>query len=408
MKSFIIIGFISMSASLFSCKTEEIILHGNILGFVTDASTNIPVEDAAVNLRPGNDSTLTLSDGSYNFRNLTPGQYEIEASKISYADSKENIVVAEGETQQIDFSLNGIPVPAPSVNFLDFGLDSTTLRFSISNTGKGNFAFFLTPNQDWITVSPSNGIIRNDTMNFIVTVNKTGLSENIYKENIKVISFAGQVPLPEMTIPVYLNGVSDHDGNYYKVVRIGTQIWMAENLNVGIPITFKTDSKDNGIVEKFCYGDAGNNCIDYGGLFQWDEMMQYNSSDNGISGNTPTVCPNGWHVPTRDEWDILIDQSGGVSVAGGKLKEAGYAHWIQPNLGATNEYGFTALPGGSIDSKGGYLPQLIGFQGIWWTSSEFLAISEEAYCMVLTNNSDLNFDHMHKRSAISVRCIKNP
>jgi len=398
MKSFIIIGFIIAAILLTTCKSEEILLHGDILGFVTDASTNLPVQDASVKLNPDNDSTLTIADGSYNFRNLTPGQYEIEASKNSYADSKENIVVAEGETQRIDFSLDGIPVPTPSVNFLDFGLDSTTLRFTITNTGKGKFAFFLTPNQDWITVSPSNGFISNDSVNFIVTVNKTGLTESIYKESIKVISFAGQVQLPDLTISVYLNGVSDRDGNYYKLVRIGSQVWMAENLNVGVIISTNTDAKDNAIIEKYCYDEI--NCNIYGGLYKWNEAMQYNSPDAGIIGTTQGVCPSGWHIPTENEWFSLFDYLGGRTVAGGKLKEAGITHWSTPNTGATNESGFSALPGGWLLPENNASVNL-GFEGAWWTA-------ESKFITLVYYTESVSGVGQGLNSSFSVRCVKNP
>jgi uncharacterized protein (TIGR02145 family) len=403
MKTLRITIYIISAISLFSCKTEEIILHGDILGFVTDASTNIPVQDASIKLNPGNDSTGTLNDGSFKFRNLTPGQYEIEASKNSYAGSKENIVVAEGETQQIDFSLNGVPAPTASVNFLDFGLDSTTLRFTISNTGKGNFAFILTPNQDWITVSPSNGSIGNDTVNLIVTINKTGLMEMIYKESIKLISFAGQVPLPDLMIPVYLNGVSDNDGNYYKVIRIGPQIWMAENINVGSMINIDENSGNNVIIEKYCYNNNPQNCKTYGGLYQWDEMMEY-QSDDGITGTKQGICHDGWHIPNARDWYDLVTYLGG-SIAE-KLKEAGYAHWLSPNT-ASNESGFTALPGGHSDPESASYGNL-GVQGNWW--SDDLSVSTgEPFSFYLNNNLDISQYFAFKKSfGYSVRCIKNP
>ena len=101
---------------------------------------------------------------------------------------------------------------------------------------------------------------------------------------------------------------------------------------------------NNGIIEKYCYDDDPANCDVYGGLYQWDEMMGYTTTE-GVQG----ICPVDWHIPTDAEWDILQNYLGGFNVAGGKLKEAGTIHWNAPNAGATNSSGFTALPNGYRD-----------------------------------------------------------
>jgi uncharacterized protein (TIGR02145 family) len=399
----IIAGIISFS--LFSCKPQEIILHGEITGLVTDATTSLPIQAVTVKLNTTNDTTSTGNDGSFLFKNLSPGEYEIKATKYGYDSIKQNIEVVSAETKQIAFTLNGIPVPSPSVTFLDFGLDSNSLRFSISNLGKGKFAYFLIPSQDWITLSPFNGNITNETINIIVTINKSGLSENIYNETITIFTFANLVPLPKIIIPVSLNGVRDYDGNYYKVVRIGSQIWMAQNLNVGTNIPVDKSSGNNGIIEKHCYSDSKDNCDIYGGLYQWDEMMQYSAADSGLIGSTQGICPVGWHIPTHNEWLTLAENEGGVEVAGPYLKEAGFSHWSAPNLGATNESGFTALPGG-LYAYGGYLG--LGEGGAWWSSTEYY-LKFSAYSHGLNYDDKLfGYSINPKVFGYSVRCVKNP
>jgi uncharacterized protein (TIGR02145 family) len=131
------------------------------------------------------------------------------------------------------------------------------------------------------------------------------------------------------------------DVHTYPTVQIGNQCWMAKNLNIGTMILGDYMMNDNGIYEKYCYEDIIANCSEYGGLYQWDEMMQYDSTE-GIQG----ICPEGWHIPRDAEWVVLINFLGGPAVAGGPLKETGTVHWNAPNLGATNLSGFTALPGG--------------------------------------------------------------
>jgi len=405
-RKFIGVLILSIIAGIpFSCKPQEILLHGDITGIVTDAETSQPIQGASAKLISTNESTRTGNDGSFLFKNLTPGQYVIKASKLGYDSITQNMEVISAETNHVDFSLNGIPVPKPSVTFLDFSIDSTTLRFSISNLGRGKFTYFIIPSQDWITLSPRTGDITNDTMIINVTINKSALSKNIYYENITIFSFANLVPLPEIKIPVSLNGVRDHDGNYYKVVRIGSQIWMAENLNVGTNIPLDKSASNNGIIEKYCYLDTKANCDIYGGLYRWDEMMQYNPSDSGLISTTQGICPVGWHIPTQKEWATLAEHLGGAAVAGASLKEPGLAHWSDPNLGATNESGFTALPGGNTGS-GDYYG--LGTYGVWWTSTEYY-INSNAYDQYISNNTEaLSLSPDFKEFRNSVRCVKNP
>ena len=132
-----------------------------------------------------------------------------------------------------------------------------------------------------------------------------------------------------------------YGGQTYSSVEIDDQCWMAENLNIGTRIDGDTDQTNNSTIEKYCYDDDTDNCDTYGGLYQWDEMMQYVTTEG-----TQGICPAGWHLPTDAEWTTLTNFLGGESVAGGKMKEEGLDHWQTPNTGATNSSGFTGLPGG--------------------------------------------------------------
>ncbi|MCD4697445.1 MAG: hypothetical protein K8S16_14520, partial [Bacteroidales bacterium] len=136
--------------------------------------------------------------------------------------------------------------------------------------------------------------------------------------------------------------IDTRDGQSYNTVQIGTQCWMAENLNIGTRIDGVNEMTDNSTIEKYCYDDLETNCDTYGGLYQWDEMMQYTTTP-GVQG----ICPTGWHLPTDNEWCTLENgvDAGTVSCtaigwrgidAGGNLKEIGTTHWNSPNTGATN------------------------------------------------------------------------
>jgi len=193
--------------SFIGCKPEEIILHGNLTGNVTDAESGVPVEGASAILSSSNDITSTDSEGSYIFKNLYPKEYEIQVSKTGYVSGKQNVQVSSAETKEVNFSLTGAPVPRFSSTCLDLGLDSTSLTFEISNQGKGTFSYIITRTQDWITISPSSGEVTNESDLIGVTVDKAGLSESIYNETI-VVTSTGPGVLIKDTLHLNLNGVA--------------------------------------------------------------------------------------------------------------------------------------------------------------------------------------------------------
>jgi uncharacterized protein (TIGR02145 family) len=402
--------------SLFSCKTEQVILHGDITGLVTDATTSEPIQAARVRLNPSNDSINTGNNGTYLLKNITPGDYEIQVSKFAYKNSSKNIEVIAAQTDIVNFVLNGIPIPFFSDTILNFELDLTSLPFTISNSGKKKLTYISATSQDWITVYPSSGdVIEDETDTIRVTINKTGLSDNIlYNETIRIISDFGT-----NIINVIVNGFR-YEGQTYELVKIGTQTWMAENLNVGKLLSnIQTDQRDNGIHEKYCYVNKDIYCKTYGGIYYWGEAMQYHPSDTGIIGTTQGICPRGWHIPTEKEWLTLTDYLGGKMIAGGKLKETGTIHWESPNTAATNETGFTALPGGYIDyGRPGWVLVLGSYAidsvaGFWTATQPDNAIPDELgyshgfHLELSYDNSSLIMAYETKKD-FSVRCIKDP
>jgi uncharacterized protein (TIGR02145 family) len=154
-----------------------------------------------------------------------------------------------------------------------------------------------------------------------------------------------------------------HEGQTYKTVLIGAQCWFKQNLKAGLMIDVTQNQTNNSVMEKYCYDNLESNCDVYGGLYQWDELMQY-STISGAQG----LCPDGWHITTNDEWTTMTTFLGGVEFAGGKMKETYTTHWNSPNEGATNESGFTGLPGGIRMSIGAFSG--IGGSGTWWSSTE--------------------------------------
>lgn len=148
--------------------------------------------------------------------------------------------------------------------------------------------------------------------------------------------------------------VTDVDDNAYKTVTIGSQVWMAEDLRttkyrngdaIGTTSPATLDiSSESAPKYQWAYAGDESNVATYGRLYSWYAVT-----------DSRNVCPAGWHVPSDAEWTTLTDFLGGEVAAQGKLKEAGTIHWNSPNTGATNESGFTALPGGNRWDNGRFL-----------------------------------------------------
>lgn len=189
------------------------------------------------------------------------------------------------------------------------------------------------------------------------------------------------------------------DGKIYTTVLIGGQCWLAQNLNIGTRIDGTQSQTDNQVIEKYCYGDLESNCDIYGGLYQWDEVMQYLTAAS-VQG----ICPAGWHLPSDTELTILITFLGGEFVAGGKMKETGTAHWVSPNIGATNTSGFNALPGGYMNSSGIFNELTI--YAYFWSASQ--SSSSYAWYRDLRNTyAGVERNNYYKTTSFSVRCIKD-
>ncbi len=198
--------------------------------------------------------------------------------------------------------------------------------------------------------------------------------------------------------------VTDIDGNVYSTVKIGDQWWMKENLKVtrfnnGDSISYKSDLEEwEQYSQGYCaYNNDINNVDIYGYLYNWYAV----DDPRGLA-------PLGWHVPSNGEWTVLGNFLGGNSVAGGKLKEEGAEHWFSPNTGATNESGFTALPGGGVDysvTTGKFSFQGRGATANFWSSSP---TSSSAYFRFLGyDHHVVGTGYVFKREGMSVRCVKD-
>jgi len=165
----------------------------------------------------------------------------------------------------------------------------------------------------------------------------------------------------------------ERDWQVYKIARIGTQIWMAQNLNYNAS-------------GSICNGNLDSNCEMYGKLYTW--------------ATAKNSCPVGWHLPSKVEWNTLVDFAGGYSTAGTKLKAR--SDWKENSAG-TDNYEFSALPGGYRGSDGNF--GSVGYHGYWWTSTEYNSTSAYAYGMHYNDNLDV--DAYSKSGYQSIRCLSD-
>ena len=202
--------------------------------------------------------------------------------------------------------------------------------------------------------------------------------------------------------------VKDIDDNIYRTIKIGNQTWMAENLRTtkyrnGKSIASITDDAkwEKNETGAWCYyeNDESNN-NPYGKLYNWYAVANNNK-----------ICPIGWHVPTDAEWTTLInyldpEADGGAddNTAGGKMKRAGRQYWNSPNEGATNNSGFSGVPGGSRYYNGP--SNGMGEYGVWWSSTEYS--SSNVWTRDLYNYKvNVSRPNFSKSAGFSVRCVRD-
>ncbi len=195
--------------------------------------------------------------------------------------------------------------------------------------------------------------------------------------------------------------MTDQQGNVYKTIVIGNQEWMAENLKTtlyrnGVAIPNVTNATQwRGLTTgAWCSynNDAQYDCP-YGKMYNWYTVV-----------DSRNLCPTGWHVPSDAEWTTLTNTLGGEGIAGGKMKSTGTQYWLSPNTGATNESGFSGLPGGLRNDDGAFFN--LGNYGGWWSSSQDDAtIARYRYLDYYFANA--NGSSNLKANGFSVRCVRD-
>ncbi len=241
-----------------------------------------------------------------------------------------------------------------------------------------------------------------------IVVIAAGYNQRRFAVSKQVVSGLRIKCLKTPVIPIPADTVVDIDGNVYKTVKIGTQTWMAENLkttrfadSVEIPPITDGDAWKSAATPAYClYDNSATYGKTYGAFYNWYAV-------DAACGHK--LAPKGWHVATDSDWVVLETFLGGWSVAGGKMKEIGTAHWKAPNTAATNEVGFTALPAGKRTEwtdlvNNAYLPAAyldMGYVGWWWSSTKPACRNiQESDCAIFHGDCAAFF-------GASVRCVKD-
>jgi uncharacterized protein (TIGR02145 family) len=198
--------------------------------------------------------------------------------------------------------------------------------------------------------------------------------------------------------------IDSRDNQVYNTVEIGEQCWMKENINIGTQINSQENQADNGLIEKYCYNNEAAICDENGGLYQWDEMMEY-SATHSVQG----ICRTGWHLPSDEEWCTLtqfIDPTvdcnatdwNGTDV-GIKMKST--SGWSSPGNG-TDIFGFTALPGGFMVNNIFFAQ---GDNAYFWSST---GLGNIAWWRVLAYHNDgIHRSKQDKIYGNSIRCLQD-
>jgi uncharacterized protein (TIGR02145 family) len=233
---------------------------------------------------------------------------------------------------------------------------------------------------------------------------QSGMLDSPATSETFIFQFATNIPCPGTPTVTY-------EGQVYNTIQIFSQCWLKENLNVGTMINGSQNQTNNSIKEKYCYDNNPDSCTKYGGLYQWDEMMQY-TTQQGVQG----ICPPGWHLPRDEEWKVLegaVDSQYGIGDpewdiaydyrgfdAGTNLKTT--SGWYYEGNG-TDLFGFSGLQGGRRLIDGFF--DFVGSFGFWWTSLEydFLAWGRNLHYHFPEVGRYLDY----KESGFSVRCLRD-
>ncbi len=400
--SVFILTLILIGCNKSSSNPAQANLTGTIQGKITNASDGTVLSGASIKTNPVTNTTVSDQSGNFILNNISSGSYSLTASKIGYLNNSVSIVVSSGKTTTANISL-ALPDTIPSsVILLSPGNDSTNVVLPPvlswnASSGASSYTLQISihPNFDTLIYN------RSGLTNTSYQINNLSLSTTYYWRVDATNKFGTtnwSNPIWSFTISAIYGqpcaGVPtiNYGGQVYNTVQVGNQCWLRENLNIGSMIIIATSQTNNNVIEKYCYNNNPANCNTYGGLYQWDEAMQYTTNEKAQG-----ICPSGWHIPSLAEIDTL---RASIRNNGNSLKDVSQGSGSGTG---TNTSGFSALLAGY--GSGGIFSSL-GNNTTFWGSTQYDAST--ALGLYLTDyDASIAFSYFNKTSGFSVRCLKN-
>ncbi len=389
----------SVNGSFLDFGEDVIVQHG----FCYSLSPNPTVNDMTKKLGPVSSTDAFSADLTGLAVNTT---YYVKA----FAQNSAEPIYSE---VQLTFKTLAIELPTVYTNDVsDISANSAIIGGNVTNDG----GTAITETGVYYSNSPSSDAtgtklqIGNGTGSFSTSITSL-IEDTSYYIKAYAINSVGTSYGTEKSFSTTIL-TDSRDGNIYNTVKIGTQWWMAENLKY-LPSVVGPTTGLQTIPYYYIYSYDGSdvttakataNYTTYGVLYNWPAAMNSTVSSTDNPSGVQGVCPTGWHLPGDAEWIQLTDYLGGKSVAGGKLKETGTSHWDDLNTGATNETGFTALPGGGRDDVAPFSG--IGKFGFWWSATESSTTNARIRFMGY-NSSDVYSYVFKKEYGFSVRCVRD-
>ncbi len=385
-------------------------INGSIQGKVTSSVDGSAISGATIQTNPATSIVLSDASGNFSITGIPSGAYNVETYKIGFLNNSINVTISSGKTSTVTIPLSE-PVTTPTA-------------VTLSSPGNDSTNVTMPPTLTW---NPSSGassytlqVSISSTFDSLV-YNRSGLTGTSYQINGLNLSSTyywrvnatNNFGTTDWSSPVWSFTTSDiygspcpgtpavtYAGTVYNTVQIGSQCWLRENLNVGsmiVNISSQSNNNNNNIIEKYCYNNNPANCDNYGGLYQWDEAMEYSTAEK-----TQGICPNGWHIPSLAEISTLRSA---IHNNGNALKDVTQGSGIGTG---TNSSGFSALLAGYGNTKSSTSSGFssLGDNTSFWGSTQYDATT--ALGLYLTSyDGSIALGYYGKSSAFSVRCIKN-